>query len=61
VNIPCARPREVSARRIRIGYFEEIVPKSEPRGDESECAELIPGSGIVIRRFDFADCPKCFP
>src|SRR4029077_7172327 len=33
-------------------HFEEIVPKLEPRGDKSASAELIPGSGIVIRRFD---------
>jgi quercetin dioxygenase-like cupin family protein len=33
-------------------HFEEIVPKFEPRGDKSASAELIPGSGIVIRRFD---------
>src|SRR5881397_100963 len=31
-------------------HFEEIVPKLEPRGDKSESAELIPGSGI--RRFE---------
>ena len=33
-------------------HFEEIVPKLEPRSDKSASAELIPGSGIVIRRFD---------
>ena len=33
-------------------HFEEIVPKLEPRGDKSASAELIPGSGIVIRRFE---------
>ena len=33
-------------------HFEEIVPKFEPRSDKSESAELIPGSGIVIRRFE---------
>ena len=33
-------------------HFEEIVPKLEPRGVKSESAELIPGSGIVIRRFE---------
>ena len=32
-------------------HFEEIHPRFEPRGDQSETAELIPGSGIVIRRF----------
>jgi len=33
-------------------HFEDVVPKFEPRGDQSETAELIPGSGIVIRRFE---------
>ena len=33
-------------------HFEDVVPRFEPRGDKSESAELIPGSGIVIRRFD---------
>ena len=33
-------------------HFEEIQPKFESRGDQSETAELIPGSGIVIRRFE---------
>jgi hypothetical protein len=33
-------------------HFEEIRPTFELRGDKSETAELIPGSGIVIRRFD---------
>ena len=33
-------------------HFEEITPKFESRGDKSETAELIPGSGIVIRRFE---------
>lgn len=33
-------------------HFQEIVPKLEPRGDKSESAELIPGTGIVIRRFE---------
>ena len=32
--------------------FEEIQPRFEPRGDQSESAELIPCSGIVIRRFE---------
>jgi quercetin dioxygenase-like cupin family protein len=43
--------------RIRTGsdgksHFQEIVPKFEPRGDKSETAELIPGSGIIVRRFE---------
>jgi len=33
-------------------HFEDIEPRFEPLGDRSERAELIPGSGIVIRRFD---------
>jgi len=32
-------------------HFEEIEPRWEPLGDKSERAELIPGSGIVMRRF----------
>ena len=32
-------------------HFEEITPRLESRGDKSESAELIPGSGIVVRRF----------
>ena len=33
-------------------HFQEIEPHFESRGDQSESAELIPGSGIVIRRFE---------
>ena len=33
-------------------HFEEIHAKFQPLGDQSESAELIPGSGIVIRRFE---------
>jgi len=33
-------------------HFEEIALAFEPRGDRSETAELIPGSGIIVRRFD---------
>src|SRR3989440_12442693 len=33
-------------------HFEEVRPRFEPRGDQSETAELIPGSGIIVRRFD---------
>src|SRR5258705_3161337 len=33
-------------------HFQDVEPKLEPRGDQSEVAELIPGSGIVIRRFE---------
>ena len=33
-------------------HFDEIHPRFESRGDRSEGAELIPGSGITIRRFE---------
>jgi quercetin dioxygenase-like cupin family protein len=33
-------------------HFEDVEPRFEPRDDRSETAELIPGSGIVVRRFD---------
>ena len=33
-------------------HVEDITPKFESRGDQSESGELIPGSGIVIRRFE---------
>jgi quercetin dioxygenase-like cupin family protein len=33
-------------------HFEEIEPRWEPLDDKSERAELIPGSGIVMRRFE---------
>jgi len=33
-------------------HCEEIHPKLESRGDQSASGELIPGSGIVIRRFE---------
>ena len=33
-------------------HFEEINPAREPRGDKSDSGELIPGSGMVIRKFD---------
>src|SRR2546430_16477194 len=33
-------------------HFEDIEPKFVPRGDPSEAAELIPGSGIVVGRFE---------
>lgn len=33
-------------------HFEEVEPRFDAAaGDQSESAELIPGSGIVIRRF----------
>jgi quercetin dioxygenase-like cupin family protein len=33
-------------------HFEEITPKLQSRGDKSATAELIPGSGIMITRFE---------
>ena len=33
-------------------HFEEITPTLESRGDKSESGELIPGTGIMVRRFD---------
>lgn len=33
-------------------HFQEIEPHFVPLGDGSASAELIPGTGIVIRRFD---------
>jgi quercetin dioxygenase-like cupin family protein len=33
-------------------HFEEVEPQLEPRGDQSATGELIPGSGIIVRRFD---------
>ena len=33
-------------------HFEDVALGFEPRGDRSETAELIPGSGITVRRFD---------
>ena len=33
-------------------HFEEVTPRFESRGDQSETAELIPGSGIIVRRFE---------
>jgi quercetin dioxygenase-like cupin family protein len=33
-------------------HFEDIEPRLEPGSDRSARAELIPGSGIVIRRFE---------
>jgi quercetin dioxygenase-like cupin family protein len=32
-------------------HFEELQPRFEAQGDGSETAELLPGSGILIRRF----------
>ena len=32
-------------------HFEDVPLKFEPRNDRSETAELIPGSGIIVRRF----------
>jgi quercetin dioxygenase-like cupin family protein len=35
-------------------HFEEVEPHFEPKGDQSEVAELVPGSGILVRRFEAA-------
>jgi quercetin dioxygenase-like cupin family protein len=32
-------------------HFEDVQPEFRPLGDDSDRAELIPGSGIVVRRF----------
>jgi hypothetical protein len=42
----------ISAGADGQSHFEEVTPRFEPRGDQSETAELIPGSGIILRRFD---------
>jgi len=33
-------------------HFQDIEPQFKPLGDQSESAELILGSGIVMRRFE---------
>ena len=33
-------------------HFEDLTPNLAPRGDQSETGELLPGSGIIVRRFD---------
>jgi quercetin dioxygenase-like cupin family protein len=33
-------------------HFEEITPRFASRGDQSETAELIAGTGIIVRRFE---------
>src|SRR5688572_6633850 len=33
-------------------HFEEVELRFEPLGDQSEVAELVPGSGILVRRFE---------
>jgi quercetin dioxygenase-like cupin family protein len=33
-------------------HFEEIQPRFEAQEDRSETAELIPGSGLIVRRFE---------
>jgi quercetin dioxygenase-like cupin family protein len=33
-------------------HFEELEPRFEPHGGQSDIAELIPGSGILVRRFE---------
>src|SRR5437773_5227868 len=57
VMLPSTPGGSMAIIRIHTGsdgksHFQEIVPKLEPRGDKSETAELIPGSGIIVRRFE---------
>jgi hypothetical protein len=33
-------------------HFEDAEPRLESAGDQSASAELMPGSGILVRRFD---------
>ena len=33
-------------------HFEDVHPNFELLGDQSEVAELIPGTGIMVRRFE---------
>jgi quercetin dioxygenase-like cupin family protein len=33
-------------------HFQDIEPKLEDKGDKSAAAELMPGSGIIVRRFE---------
>jgi hypothetical protein len=33
-------------------HFEDVEVRFEPGGDRSESAELIPGSGMIVRRFE---------
>ncbi len=33
-------------------HFEEIEPRFESRGDQSAVAEVLDGSGILVRRFE---------
>ena len=42
----------VYAGRDGQSHFEDVTPKLEPRGDQSAGGELIPGSGILVRRFE---------
>jgi hypothetical protein len=54
VRIPVGvRDQIISGKDCEGGaHFLEIVPKFEPRDDKSETAQLIPGSGIIVRRFE---------
>ena len=33
-------------------HFEDIEPRFEARGDQSEVAELVAGSGMLVRQFE---------
>jgi quercetin dioxygenase-like cupin family protein len=53
------RPGEAQPAIVRLSagadqqsHFEDVVVQFEPRGDQSEVAEVIPGSGILVRRFE---------
>jgi hypothetical protein len=32
-------------------HFEDVELRLQPQGDQSETGELLPGSGILVRRF----------
>jgi quercetin dioxygenase-like cupin family protein len=36
----------------RQSHFETLEPRLEAQDDQSAIAELVPGSGILVRRFD---------
>jgi quercetin dioxygenase-like cupin family protein len=33
-------------------HFEDVEPQFEAHGDQSEMAELLPGGGLLVRRFE---------
>jgi quercetin dioxygenase-like cupin family protein len=42
----------ISTGADQQSHFEDIQPTFEPGDDQSATAELIPGSGILVRRFE---------